>query len=163
VADTIIIDKDMKIDLLTDRQKILETRKSGRIQDQVLKKHKIPSPKKKIVESNSIPDQNSFAVLGNAELVGLAAGMVVQISDLQFNKIDLMRDIEIARKALHLSKQKDIVDPNLGNDDEMIPKISDSLLLGWTCDDSDSEHFTLVQSKKKKKKIGFAGNFSKEE
>jgi hypothetical protein len=160
-AELLEINKDKKEGMIIERQKIPETRQSGRVQDQLLKKYKIPSPKKKVVEGNNISDQNSFGVLGNSEVISMASSMGVRISDMQFDKIDIMKDLEVARKALHASKQKAIVDPNVWIECEMLPKIYDNLLLGWKGDDSESEHFTLVHSRKKKRKLSLLENSAK--
>jgi hypothetical protein len=61
-----------------------------------------------------------------------------------------MKDLEIVRHALDKSKRVPILDPNsLVHVDEVAPK-DDIPLLEWLENDSESEQFTVVQSKKKK-------------
>jgi hypothetical protein len=63
-----------------------------------------------------------------------------------------MKDIELSRHAVDLAKKK--VDPIV---DEMVDEWCDEPidvpLLEWTEEESESESFTLVQSKKKKKML----------
>jgi hypothetical protein len=65
----------------------------------------MPIPKKRPLEGNSIPDQSSFAILSLDNIVNIAGEMGVVIPPEKFNKVDLLRDIEIARHAL-INKQK---------------------------------------------------------
>jgi hypothetical protein len=66
-----------------------------KIQDQ-----QMPTSKKRTLEGNSFPDQNSFAVLGLDNIVAIVGGMGVVIPPEKFYKVDLLRDIEIAKHAL---------------------------------------------------------------
>jgi hypothetical protein len=81
----------------------------------------------------------------------LARGMGFVIPSIDFDKIDLLMDIEVARHALYKKQANPI--PILEESDKSESKevISDVPLLEWIDEDSENEKFTLVQSKKKKK------------
>jgi hypothetical protein len=78
--------------------------------------------------------------------------MGISISGDQFDSIDMMKDTELARHAVDLAKKKigPIVDEMV---DECCDEPIDVPLLEWIEEDYESESFTLVQSKKKKKNL----------
>jgi hypothetical protein len=107
--------------------------------------------KKRSLQGTSLTSKNSFAVLDNEVIAELANSMGVKASSFQFETFDLMKDIEVARHAINKVKKIPMPDPiEFVNESETIAnKIP---LLQWLDDDSESEQFTLVQSRKKKKR-----------
>jgi hypothetical protein len=82
---------------------LLETRQSGRVQDQLLKnfqKQDKDDGKKRTLEGMISPTSNSFFVLNNDVLADLARDMGVNIPEGNFYVIDMMKDLECARRAL---------------------------------------------------------------
>jgi hypothetical protein len=76
-------------------------------------------------------------------------GIIVQPSD--FDKVDLLRDIEIARNAL---KNPKLIVEEVVEESQLLENIGEAgavHLLEWLDEDSEDEQFTLVQSRKKKK------------
>jgi hypothetical protein len=107
--------------------------------------------KKEVLEGTSRSSHNVFALLDNDVIVGLASEMGVSISLDQFDTVDVMKYLEIARHALDRVKKKEVVDPNEYDEPETIQ--GDEIpMLEWLDDVYDEEQFILVQSKKKKKK-----------
>jgi hypothetical protein len=104
--------------------------------------------KKRTLEG-TLNSHNSFAALDNELIVNMASKMGVDIPELHFDSIDIMKDLEIARHALDRIKIKDIPTPVIEEievaHDKGIP------LLEWLHEDSESENFTIVQSRKKTK------------
>jgi hypothetical protein len=76
--------------------------------------------------------------------------MGVCIFDDQFDSVNMMKDIEIARHVVDKTKEKNcaIVDEL---EDECCNEKIGVPLLEWIEEDAESESFTLVQSRKKKK------------
>jgi hypothetical protein len=149
---------------ITDGQKLPETRFSSRIQAQLEKKQAPSQPptKKRNLEGTNLSDQNSFAVLGNDDIMNLAIGMGVVISPDQFDKVDILKDIELARHALQNVKNVKIPDIEMEPEQPTMVNSSDVPLLEWLEDDSGHEQFTLVQTRRKKKETceNSTGTFS---
>jgi hypothetical protein len=151
VPEKLIENPDEGGDTITEVQKLADTIYNKRIQDHMLGKkeaHHLPSQKRSL-EGTSLSDQNSFVVLGNDVIAGLAHDMGVDVSDMHFDTIDLMKDLEIARHALDKIKNIPQPDPNEQCGDDVgveggVP------LLEWLDNDSESKLFTLVQYKEKK-------------
>jgi hypothetical protein len=76
--------------------------------------------------------------------------MGVYILPNQHDVVDIMKDLEIARKVLDQSKKVEPKNPNDYIHDEEFKLVSEIPTLEWK-DDPETESFTLVQSKKKKK------------
>jgi hypothetical protein len=137
------------------QQTISETRQSDRLQEKLIKKGMeaaLKTSKKRSLQGTNLDSQNSFAVLGNEEIMHLVGGMGVNISPAQYDSVDIMKDLEIARHALERVKKRDIIDPNVMLEQEE-PALDDaSNLLEWLEENSEAESFTVVQSKKKKKR-----------
>jgi hypothetical protein len=131
---------------------IPDTRFSSRLQDQLLEKaakNQQDAGKKKALEGTTLSNHNSFALLDNDMIVNLASEMGISIPLDQFDAIDVMKDLEIARHALDRVKKKEIVDPN--ECDEKIALQNDEIpMLEWLDEESEGEQFILLQSKKKK-------------
>jgi hypothetical protein len=95
--------------VLIEGQVVPVVRQSGRLQDQLLKQYEIPHQgvnKKRYLEGMNLTDQNSFAILNNVEIVSLAVGMGIETSNMNFDEIDLMKDLEVARHALEVYKKE---------------------------------------------------------
>jgi hypothetical protein len=79
--------------------------------------------------------------------------MGISIPDDQFDSIDMMKYIELARHVVDRTKKK--VCPVANEvEDECCSETIDVPLLEWIEEDSELESLTLVQSKKKKKIFG---------
>jgi hypothetical protein len=68
--------------IITEMQKIPETRFSERVQNQLLKKYNISNQeesRKRSIECTNLSDQNSFALLN---IIDIASGMGVNIDSL---------------------------------------------------------------------------------
>jgi hypothetical protein len=90
--------------------------------------------------------------LYNEKIVSLASGMGVKIATENFDSIDIMKDLELARQALN--KHRQILCNEISEEvtlEEEVP-YSEIPLLEWVDSDSQVEHYTLVPSIKKKKK-----------
>ncbi|TVU05124.1 hypothetical protein EJB05_48275, partial [Eragrostis curvula] len=156
--------KEGDIIMLHEQQIIKPTRQSNRLQAQVMEKFQPmeATSKKRSLEGTNLNSMNSFSVLANDELVSVALNLGVSLNSDCFDKIDLMEDLEIARHTLDLKKASctsssdvpsssndNITDLTINSDN-----VSDknTMLLEWINEDSEEESFTLVQSRKKKKK-----------
>jgi hypothetical protein len=93
-----------------------------------------------------------FFVLDNDEIASLAAGMGIVIPKENFDIINIMRDLENARKALNKVENAPYQDIS----DELSPvdeiREIEIPMLEWYENDSEAEHFTMVQSRKEKGK-----------
>jgi hypothetical protein len=97
----------------------------------------------------TISEHNSFVVLAVEEI---ANGMGVALPPDNFEKVDLLKDLELARFSL-LNKTKVVVpDIEVVQNESLEESVGNVPLHEWLEDDSENEKFTLVQSKKKKKK-----------
>jgi hypothetical protein len=96
-------------------------------------------------------------------IVDLSRFHMGNISPKEYDLLDIMKDLQVARHALDKVKKIDIVDPNDILEKEESSLIDSGNLLEWLEEDSEAESFTLVQNRKQKKKevCGFAGKFSK--
>jgi hypothetical protein len=107
----------------------------------------------KSLQGTNISSHNSFAALENAEIVEIAGGVGVNIMSEQFELVDLMKDLELARHEIQVTKIHESQSPldvenveisEIVNDDSYLP-------LEWPVDDFETESFTLVESRKKEK------------
>jgi hypothetical protein len=99
-----------------------------------------------------ISTHNSFATLDNECIASLASEMGINIAPDQFESINIMKDLEIARQTLDMSK---LVEHPINEETEVENStecVEVGNLLEWIEEDSESESFTLVQSRKKKKR-----------
>jgi hypothetical protein len=118
-----------------------------------MKKYNINSQgetKKRAHEGNISNNHNSFAILSNSKISALSGCMGVSILPDQYDVIDIMKDLEIARKVLDQSKKAEPKNPNDYIHYEEFKLVSEISALEWKDDDPETESFTLVQSKKKK-------------
>ncbi|TVU05367.1 hypothetical protein EJB05_48526, partial [Eragrostis curvula] len=143
-------------DSITEAQKITITRQSERLQQQLLQVYNNEPPKKRNLEGTNLNDHNSFSVLSNPEISLIASNMGIVVNLDQFDTIDLMKDLEVARHAIKNKKDNEANPENV----EVIEMQADSgpnsgmpLLLEWENEDSEEESFTLVTSRKKKRNL----------
>jgi hypothetical protein len=107
--------------------------------------------KKRTLEGTSLTNQNSFALFDNDLIVSLAADMGLNIVNEHFDTVEFMKDFEVARHALEKVKKKEIVNPN-EIEERLATQTGEIPMLEWIDEESEGEQFTLVQSRKKKKK-----------
>jgi hypothetical protein len=131
---------------------------SSRLQDSVntdtLKKASALS-KKRNLEGNHDSDpnplsNNSFAVLSDNQIVAKASLMGVRIPDGNFDTVNLVRDLELARNSL-VSKHKTVKPPSSVLFIESNEGTTTPLSMDWiSSNDTEDSSFTLVESRKKK-------------
>lgn len=76
--------------------------------------------------------------------------MGIIIPDCDFDKVEIMKDLEVARHNLD-GKQKKVVNDKGKEQPVTESDINQIPLLEWINEDSEEENFILVQSKKKKR------------
>lgn len=118
---------------------------------------------KRKVEGNNT-NHNSFSILSNMEIIDIAGNMGIKVGVSDYDKVELIKDLENARQPLHdkISKNHKNVDEEEDNNAKGRTDPS-QLLLEWTNEDSEEENFVLVESKKKKrekKKLAASVKFS---
>jgi hypothetical protein len=82
---------------------MLETRCSEIIQNQLLERLQgkyLISHRKRAMEGITLSSHNSFAVLDNECIASIAIDMGIQIPECNFDSIDLMKDLEVARHVI---------------------------------------------------------------
>jgi hypothetical protein len=146
---------EMNEDMITDKQKIHDTRFSARVQAQLEKKwmNQVANPKKRYLSGTNLTSHNSFAALDNEVIANIACDMGVDMSSSNFDSIDIMKDLEVARHYLKSISESKLSDSNEQKVQEIDENESKLPLLEWIDDDSEAQQFTLVQSKKKKRDI----------
>jgi hypothetical protein len=91
--------------VISDKQWLPETRCSSRLEQQFISKTLTnQTGKKRAAEGNVISTHNSFPALDNECISSLASEMGINIAPDQFESINIMKDLEIARQALDKSK-----------------------------------------------------------
>jgi hypothetical protein len=82
--------------IISEKQKLPETRCSARVEqqwlDKIQEKQKSAS-RKRSLEGTNLSSKNSFAVLDNEYIASIAFDMGVSISDEQYECVNLMKDI----------------------------------------------------------------------
>lgn len=129
-----------------------DTRHSERLQDMLVQGDKDkgqPPTKKRSLEGTNLNNHNSFAILNNPDIAQIALDMGVNISVDEFDCVDLMKDLEIARHALDNKSSCQSNTDNVVSDVDHAKMDRGNLLLEWVNEDSEEENFTLVQSKTK--------------
>ncbi|TVU44513.1 hypothetical protein EJB05_03957, partial [Eragrostis curvula] len=128
---------------VTEAQRIQTTRQSSRIQDQVMNKMQ----NKQTVISN----KRNLEVLSNPIISDIANEMDILLSNDDFETVELLKDLEIARHALQNKIPEKCVETSADNTVNEIPVLGEqskeTLLLEWEKEDSDEEAFTLVIAK----------------
>jgi hypothetical protein len=102
--------------IVTKKHMVPEIRCSRRFQQQLLKKDVVQcgaAMKKRSLKGTSLTSQNIFAALDNELIVTLASKMGVDISDMNFDSIHIIKDLEVARHVMDRIKVKDIPYPNI--------------------------------------------------
>jgi hypothetical protein len=107
---------------------------------------------KRTLEGTNLSCSNSFAILDNDCISAMAKDMGVNILNMHFDLVEIMKDLEVAMHALDKQKRVDIIEPNDNIPVEDLVVKVDHPMLEWTKECSEIEQFTLVQSRKKKKK-----------
>lgn len=96
------------------------------------------SSKKRNLEGTNLTNENSFVVLDNYEIANLTSDMGIVIQDFDFDKVDMMKDLELARHNLD-NKSELVKDPNTSQSDEVVNE-DNMLLLEWTNAVSEEEN-----------------------
>jgi hypothetical protein len=78
--------------------------------------------------------------------------MGIDMSFSNFDSIDIMKDLEVARHSLKSINESKLNVSNVQKAQDNEEIASELPLLEWIDDDYEAEHFNLVQSKKRKKK-----------
>jgi hypothetical protein len=89
------------------KRMIPKTRQSERLQNQLMRKFQMKGgeeSKKRTLEGMELSTETSFSILSNDKISDLAADMGVEISLDNFDSIDIMKDLEMARLALNKAK-----------------------------------------------------------
>lgn len=110
----------------------------------------VKASKKRYLEGTNLSFENFFALLDNSDIALIASNMGIIIPDCDFDKVEIMKDLEVARhnfedKQNNVKNDKEEGQPVIGSDADQIP------VLDWINEDSEEENFILVQSKKKKR------------
>jgi hypothetical protein len=136
---------------ITEAQRLPRTIFSERIQNQIIEKMdgvELHGRKRSFSGTNLI-EHSSFTILDNDNISKLASDMGVEINDMHFDSVNVMRVLEVARYALDKMKERVHPELNMELQEEDSKIVDDIPLLEWLDDDSEAESFTLVQSKKK--------------
>jgi hypothetical protein len=90
-----------------------DTRFNAKLQEKKVGKIQVKCilAKKRSLEGTSLSDQNSFAALSNDNIANIAREMRIIVQPSDFDKVDLLKDLEIARHALKNLKM--LIDENL--------------------------------------------------
>jgi hypothetical protein len=142
VASGALLKKENQEICVTDKQRMVETRQSNRVQGQLLRKyqkHDEECGKKRTLEGMSSNLENYFSVLHDDEIVNLANNMGVKIPEEGFDVINIMRDLECARQALNKVKNRKEPEICEGTSSEVGNDNSDIPLLEWIEADSKIE------------------------
>jgi hypothetical protein len=143
------------------KQLIANARQSDRVQDQLMMKNQVQAmegARKRALEG-ILPNRNSFSILSNEAIAQLAANMGASMSEVNFDSIDIMKDLECAKQALDKTRIKRCPEPceeSILSDGDMVNEVP---LLEWVDNDYEAEQFTLVQSKKKKRGCAQLGEY----
>jgi hypothetical protein len=137
-----------------------QTRQSQRIKEQGLEGVKIADKatlvaRKKNLEGNHLNLKNSFAVLSNNELIVRAGKMGVETSRIDMEKIELIKDLEVARANMENRMEDNHESAEIEN---IVPlPLEEMKYIEWKSDSSDEEGFRVVSKKRSRKKIGNQG------
>ena len=105
---------------------------------------------------NPLVTSNSFSSLNDDDIIARTISMGVNIDVSNFDSINMLKDLESARLALHLKQQENLAGKNYEvQDPSSIQKDSETegKLLEWLeSDHSDESDFILVTSKKRTRK-----------
>jgi hypothetical protein len=107
------------------------------------------------LDGPNLSSHNSFADLDSDDIYLRALEMGINASSLSLEKIDCLKDLEIARHNINM--KKDYVVSTV--EEQVLP--ASPLLLGFGEESNDGEDFTHVISKRTKKKMRSAAKLSK--
>ena len=105
---------------------------------------------KKNLEGNLLSSKNSFAVLENSDILIKAGKLGLDSEGLNYEKIDVLKELERARAGLIEKKGKGT--EVMGIEDETSLPFEEMKFLEWHEEDTDEEGFHTVSHKKSKKK-----------
>lgn len=149
---------------ITEDQMIKVSRHSDRIQEKIVQEVQTKISKKRDLEGTNLDDPNSFSILDNSSISMLANNMGILIDECDFDVVDIMKDLELARHKLdNKGKNLETVKANNNHDDvcrenNMVNR--DRLLIEWNdnedlnseTNDMKYDGFTMVTSRKKQRK-----------
>ena len=130
----------------------IERRTSERIQQAMVMDNLSlgQSSKKRTLEGTSSPSSNSFSILNNAEILAKSVAMGVDMKTDDFDSINILRNTENARNAIHNKQsQQDVCSPII----ESIMGITTNLNSDEEATDSDIDSFTIVTFKRNRKPV----------
>jgi hypothetical protein len=105
---------------------------------------------KKNLEGNQLNFKNSFAVLDNNELVIRSKKMGIDITNLDLEKFDVLKDLEKARACLK-DKAETLNVSEVNENNHPLP-VEEMKYIEWKSDSSDEEGFRVVSSQRSKKR-----------
>jgi hypothetical protein len=105
---------------------------------------------KKNLEGNQLNLKNSFAVLDNNELVIRSKKMGIDITNLDLEKFDVLKDLEKARACLK-DKVENLNESENNENNNSLP-VEEMKYIEWKSDSSDEEGFRVVSSQRSKKR-----------
>lgn len=97
---------------------------------------------------------NCFSVLLIEEMVNVTSNMGIDLNENDFDTFNLLKDLEKARDDLYYKQINKASDPQTESVEDMQANKA-SLVLEWIQEESSEiDEFVLVESRKRKKKIG---------
>ena len=105
---------------------------------------------KKNLEGNSLSSKNSFAVLENSDIIIRAGKLGIDSTNLNYEKIDMLRELERARAGLIEKKRESVIEVDTENTTSLPSE--EVKFLEWYSENSEDEGFQLVSSRKTKRK-----------
>jgi len=105
---------------------------------------------KKNLEGNSLSSKNSFAVLENSDIIIRAGKLGIDSTNLNYEKIDMLRELERARAGLIEKKRESVIEVDKENTTSLPSE--EVKFLEWYSENSEDEGFQLVSSRKTKRK-----------
>ena len=103
------------------------------------------SSNKRTLEGTSTPSSNSFSILNNAEILANTVAMGVDMKTDDFDSINILRNMEDVRNALHIKQnQQNVCSPIIESPLGIVTNLNSD----EDGTDSDIDSFTIVTSKK---------------
>jgi hypothetical protein len=102
---------------------------------------------KRNLEGNSCIPEPIFSCLASKEIIDISKKMGVNINEQNMESIELLKEMELARQCLD---QKKIEILQKKDEDNMV-KRNDEYIGNQTNEESETDDFILVQSRKKKR------------
>jgi hypothetical protein len=104
------------------------------------------------IDVTNLSDHNSFAVLGVENIATIASGMHVVIPPNNFDKIDAIKGLEMARHALHEKQKVPIPDIEVTDLVNIENKLDSVPLLEWRDDDSENKKIIVLHSRRRRRR-----------